>query len=103
MDMAAMSCERAYDTEDLGPVNSIKSSLAVMQQAAANLAQKMTECENEMAVTGKTQQKQQAETEEQSINPILVRAQIVRKEADEVKNLSKCVSLVCISLKVHLP
>ncbi|KAL0129480.1 hypothetical protein PUN28_001629 [Cardiocondyla obscurior] len=87
-EMAATSSERVYDTEDLGPVATIKASLTVIQQLAANLAQKMAECENELAISGQTQsQKQSKETEQ--ITPIATRANAVRKESEETKILSR--------------
>lgn len=89
-EMAATSSERVYDTEDLGPVATIKASLTVIQQLAANLAQKMAECENELAISGQAQSQQQSKQSEQ-ITPITVRANAVRKESEETKILSRCV------------
>lgn len=91
-EMAATSSERVYDTEDLGPVATIKASLTVIQQLAANLAQKMAECENELAISGQTQSQQQSMESEQ-ITPIVVRANSVRKESEETKILSRYVHL----------
>ncbi|XP_051153127.1 dynactin subunit 1 isoform X2 [Leptopilina boulardi] len=87
-EMAAASTEKIYDTEDLGPVASIKASLSVIQQVAANLAQKMAECENELAISGNTLKQQQPASGEPT-NPILIRAQTVKKEAEETKILSR--------------
>ncbi|XP_018341862.1 PREDICTED: dynactin subunit 1 isoform X1 [Trachymyrmex septentrionalis] len=87
-EMAATSSERVYDTEDLGPVATIKASLTVIQQLAANLAQKMAECENELAISGQTQSQQQSKENEQ-ITPIVARANSVRKESEETKILSR--------------
>jgi len=89
-EMAATSSERIYDTEDLGPVATIKASLTVIQQLAANLAQKMAECENELAISGQTQNQQQSMENEQ-VTPIVARANAVRKESEETKILSRCV------------
>lgn len=89
-EMAATSSERVYDTEDLGPVATIKASLTVVQQLAANLAQKMAECENELATSGQTQSQQQS-LESDQIMPIVARANAVRKESEETKILSRCV------------
>lgn len=88
--MAATSSERVYDTEDLGPVATIKASLTVIQQLAANLAQKMAECENELAISGQTQSQKRSMDNEQ-ITPIVARASAVRKESEETKILSRCV------------
>lgn len=85
-DIAAIASEKVYDTEDIGPVATIKSSLTIMQQFAANLAQKMTECENDLAMTGPISHQQ--ETNE-TIAPIILMAQIARKEAEETKILSR--------------
>lgn len=87
-EMAATSSEKVYDTEDLGPVATIKASLTVIQQLAANLAQKMAECENELAISGQTQSQQQSKDSE-LIMPIVVRANAVRKESEETKILSR--------------
>ncbi|EFN72194.1 Dynactin subunit 1 [Camponotus floridanus] len=87
-EMAATSSEKVYDTEDLGPVATIKASLTVIQQLAANLAQKMAECENELAISGQTQSQQQSKDNEQ-IMPIVSRAHAVRKESEETKILSR--------------
>ncbi|XP_018403080.1 PREDICTED: dynactin subunit 1 isoform X1 [Cyphomyrmex costatus] len=87
-EMAATSSERVYDTEDLGPVATIKASLTIIQQLAANLAQKMAECENELAISGQTQSQQQS-TESEQITPIVARANSVRKESEETKILSR--------------
>jgi len=89
-EMAATSSERVYDTEDLGPVATIKASLTVIQQLAANLAQKMAECENELAISGQTQSQQQS-IENEQVTPIVARANAVRKESEETKILSRCV------------
>lgn len=93
-EMAATSSEKVYDTEDLGPVATIKASLTVIQQLAANLAQKMAECENELAISGQTQNQQQS-LEGEQMTPILIRANTARKESEETKILSRCVSLCC--------
>nr|XP_050850660.1 dynactin subunit 1 isoform X2 [Vespula vulgaris] len=85
-DIAAMASEKVYDTEDIGPVATIKSSLTIMQQFAANLAQKMTECENDLAMTGPISHQQEAN---ETIAPIILMAQIARKEAEETKILSR--------------
>lgn len=86
--MAATSSEKVYDTEDLGPLTTIKASLKVIQQLAANLAQKMAECENELAISGQTQSQQQFKDNE-LIMPIVSRANAVRKESEETKILSR--------------
>ncbi|XP_043502529.1 dynactin subunit 1 isoform X1 [Polistes fuscatus] len=85
-DIAAMASEKVYDTEDMGPVATIKSSLTIMQQFAANLAQRMTECENDLAMTGSISQQQEAN---ETVAPIFLIAQIARKEAEETKILSR--------------
>ncbi|KAL6445510.1 hypothetical protein ACFW04_000817 [Cataglyphis niger] len=87
-EMAATSSEKVYDTEDLGPVATIKASLTVIQQLAANLAQKMAECENELAISGQTQNQQHSKDRE-LIMPIVSRANAVRKESEETKILSR--------------
>lgn len=87
-EMAATSSEKVYDTEDLGPTTTIKDSLKVVQQLAANLAQKMAECENELAISGQTQSQQQSKDNE-LIMPIVSRAHAVRKESEETKILSR--------------
>ncbi|XP_015111806.1 dynactin subunit 1 isoform X2 [Diachasma alloeum] len=86
-EMAAMSTERIYDTDDLGPVTTIKGSLAIVQQMATNLAQKMAECENEMAIAGNAAQT--ADSSADIISPIQLRAQVVRKESEETKILAR--------------
>ncbi|XP_015594869.1 dynactin subunit 1 isoform X2 [Cephus cinctus] len=89
-EMAAVSSEKIYDTEDLGPVTTIKASLTEIQQMAANLAQKMAECENELAIAGQTTPQQQQSVDGSEITtPILIRAQIARKESEETKILSR--------------
>ncbi|XP_014615438.1 PREDICTED: dynactin subunit 1 isoform X5 [Polistes canadensis] len=85
-DIAAMASEKVYDTEDMGPVATIKSSLTIMQQFAANLAQRMTECENDLAMTGSISHQQEAN---ETVAPIFLMAQIARKEAEETKILSR--------------
>ncbi|KAI4502462.1 hypothetical protein M0802_002374 [Mischocyttarus mexicanus] len=85
-DIAAMASEKVYDTEDMGPVATIKSSLTIMQQFAANLAQRMTECENDLATTGSISHQQEAN---ETVAPIFLMAQIARKEAEETKILSR--------------
>ncbi|XP_033327660.1 dynactin subunit 1 isoform X2 [Megalopta genalis] len=86
-EMAAIACEKVYDTEDIGPVPTIKASLIAIQQLAANLAQKMAECENELAISGHLRQAQGADNE--PVMPITIRAQTARKEAEETKVLSR--------------
>lgn len=86
-EMAAMSTERIYDTDDIGPVATIKSSLSIVQQMATNLAQKMAECENELAIAGNAAQT--ADSTSDIVSPIHLRAQIVRKESEEMKILAR--------------
>lgn len=93
-EMAATSSEKVYDTEDLGPVATIKASLTVIQQLAANLAQKMAECENELAISGQMQSQQQS-LEGEQMTPISIRANAARKESEETKILSRCVRPRC--------
>ncbi|XP_012255651.2 dynactin subunit 1 isoform X2 [Athalia rosae] len=88
-DMAAISSERIYDTEDLGPVATLKASLTIIQQMAANLAQRMAECENELAMASQTPQQQQGAEGGDAITPILQRAQVAKKESEETKILSR--------------
>ncbi|CAK9807538.1 Dynactin subunit 1 [Anthophora quadrimaculata] len=88
-EMISVACEKVYDTEDVGPVATIKGSLTVVQQLAANLAQKMAECENEIAISGQLSQQQEQNQDNESIHPIKVRAQASRKEAEEIKILSR--------------
>ncbi|CAK9794755.1 Dynactin subunit 1 [Anthophora plagiata] len=88
-EMISVACEKVYDTEDVGPVATIKGSLIVVQQLAANLAQKMAECENEIAISGQLSQQQEQSQDNESIHPIKVRAQAARKEAEEIKILSR--------------
>lgn len=87
-EMAAISTEKIYDTDDLGPVSTIKSSLTILQQMAANLAQKMAECENELAITGQNMI-QQKNDDNNIISPIIIRSQIVKKESEETKILAR--------------
>ena len=88
-EMASVSCDKVYDTENVGTIATIKGSLTTIQQLAANLAQKMAECENELGISGQLslQQEQGAETE--SMMPIKVRAQAARKEVEETKILTR--------------
>ncbi|KOC59213.1 Dynactin subunit 1 [Habropoda laboriosa] len=88
-EMISIACEKVYDTEDVGPVATIKGSLTVVQQLAANLAQKMAECENEIAISGQLSQQQEQNLDNESIHPIKVRAQVAKKEAEEIKILSR--------------
>ncbi|XP_046435781.1 dynactin subunit 1 isoform X1 [Neodiprion fabricii] len=87
-DMAAMSSEKIYDTEDLGPVATLKASLTVIQQMAANLAQRMAECENELAMANQIPQQLGAEGGD-VLTPILHRAHATKKESEETKILSR--------------
>ncbi|XP_054004461.1 dynactin subunit 1 isoform X2 [Hylaeus anthracinus] len=88
-EMASVACEKVYDTEDIGPVATIKESLSIVQLLAANLAQKMAECENELAISGHLSQQQEQGAESESLMPIKIRAQAARKEAEETKVLSR--------------
>lgn len=92
-EMAAMSSEKIYDTDDLGPVATLKASLIIIQQMAANLAQKMAECENELAMAGQISNNQQQQNIDGNIempySPIQLRAQAARKESEETKILAR--------------
>ncbi|KOX69877.1 Dynactin subunit 1 [Melipona quadrifasciata] len=88
-EMASIACEKVYDTEDVGPVATIKGSLSSIQQLAASLAQKMAECENELAISGQLSQQREQNPENESLQPIKVRAQAAKKEAEEIKILSR--------------
>lgn len=87
-EIASMACEKVYDTEDMGPVATIKASLTCIQQLAANFAQKMAECENELAISGQLSQQREQNAEEAQ-QPIKIRAQVAKKEAEEIKVLSR--------------
>ncbi|KAK9308816.1 hypothetical protein QLX08_001247 [Tetragonisca angustula] len=88
-EMASIACEKVYDTEDVGPVATIKGSLSSIQQLAASLAQKMAECENELAISGQLSQQREQIPESESLQPIKVRAQAAKKEAEEIKILGR--------------
>ncbi|XP_044598669.1 dynactin subunit 1-like isoform X2 [Cotesia glomerata] len=89
-EMAAISSEKIYDTDDLGPISTLKASLVIVQQMAADLAQKMVECENEIITVKQAPVNQSALTDgvENQI-PISIRAQTTRKEFEETKNLAR--------------
>ncbi|KAK0074734.1 hypothetical protein PV325_007895, partial [Microctonus aethiopoides] len=90
-EMAAISSEKIYDTDDLGPVATLKTSLSIVQQMAANLAQKMAECENELAIAGQNTVNQQSIDDDSNeiISPIQLRAHSIRKESEETKILAR--------------
>ncbi|XP_017892569.1 dynactin subunit 1 isoform X2 [Ceratina calcarata] len=88
-EIASMACEKVYDTEDVGPVATIKASLTMIQQQAANLAQKMAECENELAISGQLSQQREQGAAKETEQPIKVRAQLAKKEAEKIKVLSR--------------
>ncbi|XP_029036697.2 dynactin subunit 1 isoform X2 [Osmia bicornis bicornis] len=88
-EMASISCEKVYDTEDVGPVATIKGSLTIIQQLAANLAQKMAEYENELAISGQLSLQLEQNAENETIQPVKIRAQAAKKEAEETKILSR--------------
>lgn len=85
-EMAAVATEKIYDTEDLGAIKTIKDSLAFIQEEASNLARKMTECENELAMSGINNRRKSNVDENR---PILLRAQATRRELEETKVLSR--------------
>ena len=88
-EMASISCEKVYDTEDVGAVATIKGSLTIIQQLAANLAQKMAEYENELAISGQLSLQLEQNAENETIQPVKIRAQAAKKEAEETKILSR--------------
>ncbi|XP_008546049.1 dynactin subunit 1 isoform X2 [Microplitis demolitor] len=88
-EMAAMSSEKIFDTDDLGPISTLKSSLVIVQQMAADLAQKMVECENEIITVRQTSVNQSSAIDAESLSPISLRAQTTRKEFEETKNLAR--------------
>lgn len=90
-EMAAISSEKIYDTDDLGPISTLKASLVIVQQMAADLAQKMVECENEIITVKQAPVNQSALTDGSVENqtPISIRAQTTRKEFEETKNLAR--------------
>ncbi|CAG5075497.1 Similar to DCTN1-p150: Dynactin subunit 1 (Drosophila melanogaster) [Cotesia congregata] len=90
-EMAAISSEKIYDTDDLGPISTLKASLVTVQQMAADLAQKMVECENEIITVKQAPVNQSALTDGSVENqtPISIRAQTTRKEFEETKNLAR--------------
>ena len=90
--MAAVSTEKIYDADDIGAIATIKASLSVIQKAAVNLAEKMAECENELAISGNMALRKKDNVEENS--PIYLRSQSTRKELEETKVLSR---LVCFN------
>lgn len=94
--MAAISSEKIYDTDDLGPVATLKTSLTIVQQMAANLAQKMAECENELAIAGQNTVNQQSTDDgsNEIISPIQLRAHSIRKESEETKILARFVKQI---------
>ncbi|XP_076677898.1 dynactin subunit 1 isoform X3 [Andrena cerasifolii] len=88
-EMASVSCDKVYDTENIGTIATIKGSLTTIQQLAANLAQKMAECENELGISGQLSLQQEHGAETESMMPIKVRAQAARKEVEETKILTR--------------
>ncbi|XP_034942305.1 dynactin subunit 1-like isoform X2 [Chelonus insularis] len=87
-EMAAISSEKIYDTDDLGPVATLKASVVVLQEMATEVAQKMAECENEIAI-GQIQIQPSGDGNKEVICPIQLRAQIARKELEETKILAR--------------
>lgn len=88
-EMAAVSTEKVYDADDIGAIATMKASLSVIQQAATNLAERMAEAENELAISGSAAHRRRDNSDE--TNPISVRAQAARKELEETKVLSRFV------------
>ncbi|XP_058802610.1 dynactin subunit 1-like isoform X2 [Phymastichus coffea] len=86
-EMAATSTEKIYDSDDIGAIATIKASLAIIQKVSTNLAERMTECENELAISGSTAHRKNDNVEENS--PIFLRAQANRKELEETKVLAR--------------
>lgn len=83
-----MSTEKVYDADDIGAIATIKASLAIIKKTAVSLAEKMADCENELAMSGTTLRKRE-NIEENS--PIFLRAQATRKELEETKILSRLI------------
>ncbi|KAL7291348.1 hypothetical protein TKK_0014946 [Trichogramma kaykai] len=87
-EMAAASTEKVYESDDIGAIATIKASLGVIQKTASNLSERMSECENELAMSSTSaSQKKLSNAEETS--PISIRAQAARKELEETKILTR--------------
>jgi dynactin 1 len=84
--MAAISTEKMYDADDIGVIATIKASLSIIKKTSVNFAEKMAECENELAMNGSSVQRKNENSEEN--NPIYLRAQANRKELEETKILN---------------
>ncbi|XP_067011702.2 dynactin subunit 1 isoform X2 [Anabrus simplex] len=78
-ELAHTATDRIYEHEDRGPVESIKWSLGLIQAEVAKLSQFLQENEYDISIGTNTEEKVTA--------PIILRAQAVKKELEETKNL----------------
>lgn len=79
-DIAINASDKIYEQDDLGPVQSIKNSLAFILTQITQLAQFLQDNEYEITTAYKK--------EEKTIPPIHTRAEVVRKELEQTKTLT---------------
>nr|XP_022907890.1 dynactin subunit 1 isoform X2 [Onthophagus taurus] len=79
-DLAINASDKIYEQDDLGPIQSIKHSLSLILNQLTQTAQFLQDNEYEIATANKN--------EEKPIPPVQQRAQVVRKELEQIKTLT---------------
>ncbi|XP_017784402.1 PREDICTED: dynactin subunit 1 isoform X2 [Nicrophorus vespilloides] len=79
-DIAINASDKVYEQDDLGPVQSIKNSIAFILMQITQLAQFLQDNEYEINTANKN--------EEKPSPPVMVRAQTVKKELEQTKTLT---------------
>ncbi|PSN47807.1 Dynactin subunit 1 [Blattella germanica] len=78
-EFAHAASDRIFEHEDRGPVESIKTSVSFLQSEIVKIAQALQEGEYDIGIN--------SGSEEKPVPPIVLRAQTVKKELEETKNL----------------
>lgn len=79
-EIAINASDKVYEQDDLGPVQSIKNSLSFVLTQVTQIAQFLQDNEYEINTASKSEDKVSA--------PIMIRAEIVRKELEQTKTLT---------------
>lgn len=79
-DLAINASDKVYEQDDLGPVQSIKNSLAFVLTQITQVAQFLQDNEFNISQSNKNEEKPPA--------PIHIRAEVVKKELEETKTLT---------------
>lgn len=88
-DLLSVACEKVYEQDDRGPAQNMKTALAAGNTDMAQLAQYLID--NEYEIMSVTASATAAAKSEKQRAPVVLRAQIIKKQLEETKALTAMV------------